>query len=47
MTKKNGYEEWTDHPEWKELCRLSDESDRLKRKAMELRAKIQKEVYGD
>ena len=47
MTKKNGYTKWTDHPEFKELCRLSDKSERLKRKAMELRAKISKDVYGD
>lgn len=46
MTIKNGYEEWADHPRWRELERICGEIEQLKSKAENLRTLIQKEVYG-
>lgn len=39
------YFDWTEHPQWKELCEIVNKIEHLENKAKELRDKIQREVF--
>ena len=41
------YGDWEDHPEWQNLCNIVHKYEQLKSQAEQLRAKIQREVFGD
>ena len=47
MVEEGKYNDWTEHPRWKELWEIWNKIANLKREAQELRALIKKEVFGD